>query len=116
MENNKPKQLPYEDDFEWGRNMIRILIIVLYTPMTFLLVSDGFAAMDTQDFLSDFRQWPSARYFFFFAPLGMSLIDLYLVSLEKKSGVPMQRVSKHFIYGSWVVSVAFYGLFVLGLF
>lgn len=114
METNKPKQLPYQDDFEFWRNMARIMMIVAFNPIiSFLLAQDSEGA---KEFLYTFADWPLKYYFFFFLPLFISLHNLDMVWLEKKSGVPMPRVSKHFIYASWVVSLVFYGSFVVALF
>ena len=113
MEIYKPKQLPYQDDFEFWRNMMRILVIVLYTPILIFFLADGIG--DAKEFLYSFTDWPASRYFFFFAPLAISLGDLNLVRLEKKSGVPMPKVSRNFIDGSWLVSLVFYSLSLIGL-
>jgi hypothetical protein len=116
MEPNKPKQLPYEDDFENFRNLIRIMVIVMYNPILLYFLAQNTTGADVREFLFSLPDWPSSRIFFFFFPMGMSLIDIYLVGLEKKSGVPMQRVSKHFIYASWTISLLLYGLVIIGLF
>jgi hypothetical protein len=109
-----PKQLPYQDNFEFWHNMLRIMVIVLYNPIILYFLFQ--ARTDARAFLFSMDDWPDSRFVFFFGPLVLALIDLYLVRLEKKSGVPMQRVSKHFIYASWTVSLLFYGIIIIGLF
>lgn len=113
MEHNEPKQLPYQDNFEFYHNMLRILVIVLYTPLVVFMLID---ASGIREFLNSFGDWPEKRYFFFFAPLAISLIDMHLVGLEKKSKIPMQKVSRNFIYGSWIVSSLLYSILILSYF
>jgi hypothetical protein len=117
METDKPKQLPYQDDFEFWRNMMRIMVFVLYNPVLLYFLAQDLAQDPTgvNEFLFSITDWPASRYFFFFAPMAISLRDLRLVRLEKKSGVPMPKVSRNFIYGSWLVSLVLYSLFLFAL-
>lgn len=114
METNKPKQLPYQDDFEPWRNIIRIMVIVLYTPTTVLMFVIG-GLEDTQEFVLTMGDWPLKYHIIFFAPLFVSVMNLQMLVIEKKSEVPMPRVSRHFIYASLVISLIFYSLFVVAL-
>jgi hypothetical protein len=59
--------------------------------------------------------WPRKYHVIFFAPLFVSVMNLQMLVIEKKSRVPMQRVSRHFIYASLLVSLLSYGLFVAAL-
>jgi hypothetical protein len=113
METNKPKQLPY-DESEFWRNILRILVIVLYAPTTILLWRVGLE--DGREFLHSFGDWPATRYFFFFAPLILSLIDLRQAGIANKNGDPMPSYTRNFMYGSWLVSLAFYALMITALF
>lgn len=112
---NKSKQLPYQDDFEPWRNISRIMVTVLYTPTTILMfMLGGFEG--GREFILEIGDWPRNRYIMFFVPLCVCIMNLQMLVIEKRSGVPIPRVSRHFIYASLLVSLLFYGLFVIALF
>jgi hypothetical protein len=108
---SEPKPPAYLDHFEPYRNIFRIIVVVIYAPMIFLAISDLTMA---GEFLSRFDSWPTSYYYIFFFPLVDSLIDVYLVWLERKTRIPMLRHSKKLIYGSWTISSLYYLMFILG--
>jgi hypothetical protein len=119
MENNKPKQLSHQDELELIRNLIRIMLVVLYTPTTVLMF---FALGSLEENLSEAREfvltmlvWPLKYHLFFFAPLFVCIMNMQMLMAEKRSGVPMLRVSRHFLYASLVVGAVFYGMFIVSL-
>jgi hypothetical protein len=104
---NKPPA--YQDSFEQFRNVIRLAVILLYGMISIGLLANLFR----QDRIFEhFGSRDTSFYLIFFIPLTLSLIDMYFVWLEKKTGIPMKPISKYMIYGSWLISAVYYACFV----
>jgi hypothetical protein len=106
----QPKPPPYQDSFEEYRNIIRLLVICWYSLLSFLVINSIFRGDEFEE-LTGRSTW---FYVVLFIPLGVSLIDVYLVWLEWKTGIPMKRISKILIYGSWIVSAIYSAIMLYG--
>jgi hypothetical protein len=102
----EPKPTPYMDTSEEMYNGIRLAIIVLYGMVAFYLAWSP----DVGSMFIERR--PNSHYVIFIMPLGFSLMDLYQVWREKKTGIPMKKLSKIMIYGAWLVSAWYYGIYI----
>lgn len=108
----QPKPPAYLDSFEFYRNLSRVILIVFYSVLFVFTLSD---LQGGKEFLGRFNTWPTSYYFIFFFPLALSLIDLYLFWLERKTNIPMRRHSWNFMRISWFVSTLFYLGFLFSL-
>jgi len=101
----QPKLPAYLDSFEFYRNLGRIMVLGFYTWITVYVFRDIAGA---KEFLSRMGSWPTSYYVIFFIPLAVSLIDLYLSWIERKTKIPMKSYSRKLIRISWLVSLVFY--------
>lgn len=109
----KQSKIPaYKDSSEQYRNLLRLAVIVLWGMVTIGLIED---CVQGEPF-GDISKWPSRHYLVMVTPLFVSLIDLYLVWTEKRTGIPMNKYSKVLIYGSWIVSAVYYSTFIYNYF
>jgi hypothetical protein len=114
MDTNETKQDSFWDIPDLFQNLARIMVVVLYSPVIFFFIKTDPAEM--KEFLNSFMSWPPGRYFFFFFPLGLLLINLYLLSVGKRTHVPIPRVSRNFIYLSGIVTILLYSIIIIHYF
>lgn len=110
MDTNETKEDSFWDTPDLFQNLARIMVVVLYTPLIFFSFNTDPAEM--KEFLNSFMRWPPGRYFFFFFPLGLLLINIFLISVERRTHVPIPRVSRNFIYISGFITLIFYSTII----
>jgi hypothetical protein len=98
----------YKDSFEEYRNIGRFGIMLIYGIFSYHLFRD----FNESDAIFNGPVRPTSYYLLFLIPGFFSLIDIYLVWLEKKTKIPMNKVSKYFIYGAWLISAIFYSIYI----
>jgi hypothetical protein len=108
----EPKSPAYKDSFEQYRNLIRLAIIGIWGMITAVLIS---ICLRGEPF-GEFTGRPIGHYVVMSIPLAMSLADLYLVWLEKRTSNSMNKLSKNLIYGAWFVSAVYYSTFLYSYF
>lgn len=99
----------YKDSFEEIRNIIRLAVILLYGFISASLIT---SLLNHEAIYRDLGNRPTGHYVVFLLPLWVCLIDVYLVWLERKTKIPMNRFSRYMIYGSWLVSALYYSIFI----
>jgi hypothetical protein len=104
---DEEKKTPaYKDGWDQYRNLMRLAIIVFYGMICYYLLRTN----DVGSMFTESR--PNSHYIVFIVPFFISLIDVYLIWLEKKTKIPMNKVSHYFIYGAWIVSAFFYSIYI----
>lgn len=101
----QPQPPPYLDSFEFYRNLGRIMVLGFYSWIIVFVLKDTASA---KEFLSRMGSWPTSYYVIFFIPLAVSLTDLRLSWIERKTKISMKSYSRNLIRISWLVSLVFY--------
>jgi hypothetical protein len=99
-----PESLPYKTRTEEYRNIVRLVAIFWYGFMTFVFVRD----LMTGNRFNDFGSWTFMHYVVMLIPLLISVANLRMMLIEKQTKILMSSASRYLIYGSWVVSAAYY--------
>jgi hypothetical protein len=100
------KHQAYQDTKAFDRNIFRLAVLIGYGMMGFFLTkATGIGRMFTE-------ARPLQHYLIFIAPLILSIIEWRVIRQGKRTGIPVPKATRYFIYGVWLVSALYYSVYL----
>jgi hypothetical protein len=87
--------------------IIRLGIIIIFGQLTYYL----FRSSDVGNIFAGTESYPDYYYLWFFVPLVISVADIYRM-VRKKPDTHINPLTRYMIYGVWLISALFYGLYI----
>jgi hypothetical protein len=84
------------------------LLIVIYGKYTYNI----FRSSDISNIFALTEDYSVAYYIYFFIPLLIAIGNIHTILTRKKAGIPIKPITRYSIYGLWLVSALFYGLYI----
>jgi hypothetical protein len=107
MNRGEISQEAKDKDEKW-MIFIRFLLIVIFCKYTYNI----FSSSGISNVFASTEDYSAFYYIILFAPLLMSIGDIHTVLKSKKAGIPLKPMTRYSIYGMWLASAIFYGMYI----